>query len=887
MDMGGLIVKVELLAIIKDRSTADTSAIQSIYRAFASISSDTENFRVFEEQKSFFAEMGKAFSRASVIAAAADEASFLEQKWNILKALGLKSEICPAVMTAIKSSVNTTDSSMKAHALMPKDAAVFLTRDGLYSGFAVQSGKQTLLFLPLSGQRTREILQSGVLPYFEEKNAPDEPQKPAEPEKPQIELPDNTARFAQTARMLSDANLTVAFASTQTNVFLQNGLRANPRFGDSFVPAAAEDDPGSRESGTERIACLADNARQEIGTPLGAAISNIYSLGMEKQELFMFISLADSQCAHVRKITGTPDMNTNELVTLATDELYEMLQLYAAGEPFPPEDVQVIPLKLHTQTVEEKQEGEKQKRSTGAKIAVCVLIALILCVLIGFYFKDQVAALFMDGAAHRQAAVVDVTETTRWTLPDGAFAEEEESTEDAEEEADLALFGAADPAAEGVYFVETPAPVQIAMDVQNYYPTAGSVTPSTTLPAETTTAAIPEVTTAPETTTAAPATTTAAPKVTGFTLAAQRTAKPAEVKEETTEKPTVEAAQAETVKDSAEKASTTVKESTTKETTTKATTTKPSTTRASLTLPTTATTAAPAAAVNPFAQLVDSAMGGTSTSAGTITFTVYGYGHGVGMSQLGALAYSRQGWDYKQILFHYYPGTTLMRETPPAEVTYNGKPYTAEDLMTRVVLQEIGGYCRRGDENALKAQAVAAYSFMKMRGYSMGTNDMARSNVADSSIPEMVRSAVRSVLGEYLTYNGRPITAQFFASSAGKTTSSANAWGGTSYAYLAGGVDSAEQVSVTTVTISAADFRAIIDAYNRSHPDKKITLSGSPSQWLEILSHDGARGDVGYISSIRVGDKTMSGNTFRTMFNSYRKSGTNGIRSHCFSLSFT
>ncbi len=44
----------------------------------------------------------------------------------------------------------------------------------------------------------------------------------------------------------------------------------------------------------------------------------------------------------------------------------------------------------------------------------------------------------------------------------------------------------------------------------------------------------------------------------------------------------------------------------------------------------------------------------------TFTFTTYGYGHGVGMSQWGAIYYAqRDGWDYKQILTHYFPGTQV------------------------------------------------------------------------------------------------------------------------------------------------------------------------------------------------------------------------------------
>lgn len=44
----------------------------------------------------------------------------------------------------------------------------------------------------------------------------------------------------------------------------------------------------------------------------------------------------------------------------------------------------------------------------------------------------------------------------------------------------------------------------------------------------------------------------------------------------------------------------------------------------------------------------------------TLTFHTIGYGHGVGLSQYGARYLAEQGWDYTQILAHYYPGTELL-----------------------------------------------------------------------------------------------------------------------------------------------------------------------------------------------------------------------------------
>ena len=45
----------------------------------------------------------------------------------------------------------------------------------------------------------------------------------------------------------------------------------------------------------------------------------------------------------------------------------------------------------------------------------------------------------------------------------------------------------------------------------------------------------------------------------------------------------------------------------------------------------------------------------------SVTLTVRGYGHGVGMSQQGAQAMAISGSTHREILAHYYPGTTLVR----------------------------------------------------------------------------------------------------------------------------------------------------------------------------------------------------------------------------------
>lgn len=51
-----------------------------------------------------------------------------------------------------------------------------------------------------------------------------------------------------------------------------------------------------------------------------------------------------------------------------------------------------------------------------------------------------------------------------------------------------------------------------------------------------------------------------------------------------------------------------------------------------------------------------------SQSGNSIIFTTKGYGHGVGMSQYGANGMANSGYNYRQILTHYYTGISIVKK---------------------------------------------------------------------------------------------------------------------------------------------------------------------------------------------------------------------------------
>jgi len=266
-----------------------------------------------------------------------------------------------------------------------------------------------------------------------------------------------------------------------------------------------------------------------------------------------------------------------------------------------------------------------------------------------------------------------------------------------------------------------------------------------------------------------------------------------------------------------------------------------------------------------------------SQYTGTFTFTVKGYGHGVGMSQRGAIAYADPNqswrWTYDAILLHYYqPGVTLVQDpNPPAAISYGGIAYPVIEYLSRAVAQEIGP---GSPVEALKAQAVAAYTYAKSNNFVLTTSQSAFSLTFNMDPASNVVIAATAVAGKYLSYNNTPILAVYFASCAGQTVSSASVWGGT-LAYLGGGVSSPETVAVSTKSYTANEFKALVDSYNLTCGEAKvITLQSNPVEWIQILSAD----SVGYVNTVRVGNREMRGYAFRQNLLKL------GIKSHCFTF---
>lgn len=199
-------------------------------------------------------------------------------------------------------------------------------------------------------------------------------------------------------------------------------------------------------------------------------------------------------------------------------------------------------------------------------------------------------------------------------------------------------------------------------------------------------------------------------------------------------------------------------------------------------------------------------------------------------------------------------------------------------------------------DEALKAQAVAAFTMLRQRQESYSAHSVSNSdeNFVISSSSSLLqgyiteeqmkakwgedfeenyarlKNLVASVANEYIAYNGKPILAAYHSISCGMTEEAENVWGGV-YPYLSS-VSSPKDNSAegynSSAEFTSEEFKDICE--------KKLncTLGNDADDWLGAST----RSNSGYVMSYEIGGNSFTGQKIRNAF---------GLRSACFTVKHT
>ena len=217
------------------------------------------------------------------------------------------------------------------------------------------------------------------------------------------------------------------------------------------------------------------------------------------------------------------------------------------------------------------------------------------------------------------------------------------------------------------------------------------------------------------------------------------------------------------------------------------------------------------------------------------------------------------------------PPAELSGETVSVLRTISGQVETIgmEEYLVGVVAAEMPA---ASHEEALKAQAVASYTYARYRLEIAGKDSLSDSGASDqgyisdterrekwggsySAYEEKIEKAVKAVSGQIITFEGQPIFAAYHAVSGGRTESASVYWG-RDYSYLRS-VDSAgDKLSPgysETITLTVGEMKAALKQFG------DVKLKDDPAKWFGKPERSAA----GTVTEIEVGGEDLTGRQVR------------------------
>lgn len=366
--------KISLLAFVNQ--PLPRRAIAEYESVFAAAYGECR-FEQFTDSRELFSALAGAFGDSETVVLAAAERHYIEIKKLLFDALRTKTAFSDKIAEALEKADED-------QCLMPADAQILVTDDGKYSGFIEKSGKQMLVFLPLSDgrcARVAEKLKSVFLPVEKKEESANTPEPDANSAG---ELSaEEKCDPEEVVELLKERGLSAAVASSKNSPFVFSVLPYDDGsdFGDVIFAQSVDVERQEDESHGEYIAAMAGRARAKSGASVGAAISNVFRNDDEDSKHFMLICIADENKARVFKVFSRKGETTQEFIYACVHRLYSALADYARNG-FVMHDVSDDASIIITDG-EHPSHHKSAPVHSGKKTALIVASVILIAVLIG------------------------------------------------------------------------------------------------------------------------------------------------------------------------------------------------------------------------------------------------------------------------------------------------------------------------------------------------------------------------------------------------------------------------------------------------------------------------------------------------------------------------
>lgn len=372
------------------RNAADTSVKMQI-KVIGCLNGFADSDISFDEYtslKDMFGGLSKALKSSNFIVIAVDSSIYNSTKLKLMTALSLKKEQNEAVLKKL-SKLELDESAQEKNAAMPEGATVFVSVDGINSGFAVKKGSQTIVMIPFDDQRLDSVLKRGLVPYITNGgrlNSASEPEAaPTHEEKEEI-TSETTSEIseqemdiaAHTLNILKESDIKVAVNGNTNATVMREFAVGLDDFDEYFTFTPHIEDRGDYNV-TDYTAQMARSAKALSSATLGACISDIFTTNDSCD--YICISVATDKSALVRKLYKEDGEDDAHLIRIACEEVFALIGEKAMGNN-----------SVGIEIAQDEAPKADKKLSKKAKKAIISVIAIILVAAItvgSVYFVKQ------------------------------------------------------------------------------------------------------------------------------------------------------------------------------------------------------------------------------------------------------------------------------------------------------------------------------------------------------------------------------------------------------------------------------------------------------------------------------------------------------------------
>lgn len=372
------------------RNAADTSVKLQI-KVIGCLNGFADSDISFDEYtslKDMFGGLSKALKDSDFIVIAVDSSIYNSTKLKLMTALSLKKEQNEAVLKKL-SKLDLDESAQEKNATMPEGATVFVSVDGINSGFAVKKGSQTIVMIPFDDQRLDSVLKRGLVPYITNggrlTSASETEAAPTHEEKEEItsqttsEISEQEKDIAaHTLNILKESDVKIAVNGNTNATVMREFAVGLDDFDEYFTFTPHIEDRGDYNV-TDYTAQMARSAKDLSSATLGACISDIFTTNDGCD--YICISVATDKSALVRKLYKEEGEDDAHLIRIACEEMFALIGEKAMGNN-----------SVGIEIAQDEAPKADKKLSKKAKKAIISVIAIILVAAItvgSVYFVKQ------------------------------------------------------------------------------------------------------------------------------------------------------------------------------------------------------------------------------------------------------------------------------------------------------------------------------------------------------------------------------------------------------------------------------------------------------------------------------------------------------------------